>query len=69
MLSYVLLAVLCSVGAINGELESGIYVITVPNITEYMMQNPNAKLLQTMQKSDAVRSQIRYTIGGRVNGK
>lgn len=69
MLFYVLLAVLCSVGAINSELANGIEVISVPNITEYMTQNPNAKLLQTMIKSDAVRSQIRYTIGRRVNGE
>lgn len=66
---YVLLAVLCSIGAINCELEAGIELITVPNITEYLMQNQNEKLLQTLQKSDAVRSQIRYTLGRRVSGE
>lgn len=69
MLCYVLLAVLCSVGAINCELEAGIEVVTVPNISEYLLQNQNVKLLQTLQKSDAARSQIRYALGRRVTGK
>lgn len=69
MLRYVFLVVLCSVGVINCELQADIDVLTVQNVTEYLLQNPDNKLLQTMVKNDAVRSQIRYTLGSRVSGK
>lgn len=69
MLRYVLLAVLCTVGAINCELQADINVFTVQNVTDYLLQNENVVAFQSMEKSDSVRSQIRYTIGGRVTGK
>lgn len=72
MSRYVLLAVLCCVGVIQcelRELQANIEVLTVQNVTEYLSRNQGVKLLQTMEKNDEVRSQIRYTIGRRVNGE
>lgn len=68
MLSYVLLAVLCSIGITRCELQPNIDVVTIQNVTEYLLQNRDAKLLQKMEINDVERSQIRYTIGRRVNG-
>lgn len=69
MLRYVLVAALLSVGVANCEIQFDFDVIAVQNFTEYLMQNPDVKLLQPLEKSDVARSQIRYTLGRRVNGK
>lgn len=69
MLRYVLVAALLSVGIANCEIQFDIDVLSVQNFTEYLMENPDVKLLQPMEKSDLARSQIRYTLGSRVNGK
>lgn len=72
MSRFVLLAVFCFVGVIQCEIEelqADIGVLTVRNVTEYLLRNQDVKLLQTMEKNDEVRSQIRYTIGRRVNGE
>lgn len=69
MLRYVLVAALFSVGVANCEIQFDFGLVTVQNLTEYLMKNPDVKALQPMEKSDVARSQIRYTLGGRVNGK
>lgn len=68
MLRYVLLVALCAVGIANCELQTDIGVITVNDINEYLRLNPEATILETLDKNGMPRSQIRYTLGRRVSG-
>lgn len=68
MLRYGLLIALCAVGIAKCELQTDIGVITVNDVNEYLRLNPEATILDTLDKSGSPRSQIRYTLGRRVSG-
>lgn len=71
MLRYVLLAVMCSVGIKDCDDQTGIVVqmLNLRNSTEYLLQNPNVKLLELEQTERNLGVQKRYTMGARVSGK
>lgn len=69
MLRYVILAVMCSVGIKDCDVQtnSSAQTLKLRNITEYLLQNPSVKLLEQTERN--LGAEMRYIMGARISGK
>lgn len=69
MLQHLVLVVMCSIGIKNCEVprDAVVQTLTTQNMTEYLLHNPGVELLQPLERT--LLSNMRYTIGSRVDGK